>query len=206
MEDKITELAPPVILAPIDQEKLDADKLLLTGSGVPGAAIFAKSDFLRPNPDLDPWVSITEVRQDGSWSYLATDYNSEHPRNLFFSVRQTQHWPPETSLPSVTVNFTKRLGPPLMTSPIQGGELNPSSQNFEGTGYSLADFIDIEFKTVPPLPPETYNTSTTVDRSSRSWKATPAWPLAAGEYLLKCRQGNKDHLSRWSDEISVRVV
>ncbi|MCK1791449.1 hypothetical protein [Pseudomonas violetae] len=194
-------LPPPTIVSPKQAEEVE--KLLLQGTGTPGAFIEFNFSFW----SADKWQAGTEVKQDGTWSFTPEGAGLDKPGDVWIRVRQMKHWPAETSLPSETIHYRQLLAPPVIKKPLEGESLPLIEQTIEGTAFYGSSLVDIELIKVSPLPTGTYKTSIKPDGGG-FWKANPNWALTAGSYVLKARQTHTDshgvtHVSNWTKDLPI---
>ncbi|MBD9613781.1 hypothetical protein IB245_19970 [Pseudomonas sp. PDM02] len=202
MEEK-TQLAPPTILSP--KERDEVENLLMEGVGEPGAFIELSFQYW----DEKKWQYITEVKQDGTWSFTPEAEEFKRPAQAWVRVRQGRHWPEEISESSEKVNYKKLLEPPEITKPLEGESLPLIEQTIQGNAYHFSTRVDIELIKVSPLPIGTYKTSITPDGGG-FWNATPNWALTPGDYVMKAMQTHTDihgktHESNWTHDLPIII-
>lgn len=202
MEEK-TQLAPPTILSPKEGDKVE--KLVMEGVGEPLASIELNFGFGAEKT----WKPMTEVKQNGTWSFTPAGKEFELPMNAWVRVRHRRYWPEETSEPSEKVHYQKLLEAPKITKPLEGESLPLIDQTIQGTAYHFSTLVDIELIKVSPLPIGTYKTSITPDGGGY-WKAIPNWALTPGSYVLKAMQTHTDihgtiHRSNWTNDLSIII-
>ncbi|EJM83286.1 hypothetical protein [Pseudomonas sp. GM67] len=202
MEAK-TQLAPPTILSPKEGDKVE--KLVMNGVGEPLAFIELNFSFWTE----DNWKPMTEVKQDGTWSFTPEAAGLNTPMQAWIRVRQRRYWPEEISEPTEKVNYQKLLDRPEITKPLEGESLPLIEQTIQGNAFPLRARVDIELIKVSPLPIGTYKTSIYSDGGGY-WKATPNWALTPGSYVLKAMQTitnnhGKTHESNWTHDLPIII-
>jgi hypothetical protein len=202
MEEK-AQLDRPTILSPKEGDKVE--KLVMEGVGEPLAFIELNFSFWAEYV----WNPMTEVKQDGTWSFTPEGAGLEIPMQAWVRVRQRRYWPEETSEPSEKVRYQKLLEPPRITKPLKGESLPLIEQTIQGNAYHFSTRVDIELIKVSPLPTSTYKTNITPDGSGY-WKAKPNWALTSGSYVLKAMQTHTDiqgtvHVSNWTNDLPIII-